>query len=165
MLVGGEKFWVGGAGIGGGSGDRDWGVDIERDGREADLLAAGLVAKLEGNFLRAERGVGLRSERYAQDDFVFVNVQRSFGEGEGVELALRIRDFAGRLEASGEVDSEIGGDEVFGGRFARVDVEAIADFEHDGELKGAAAGNGLERNVCGGSDDFAAGRDLRLRGG
>jgi len=74
MLVGGEKFRMGGAGIGGVCGDGDRGVDIESHGREADFVAAGLIAKLEGNFLRAERGVGLRGERDAKNHFVFVNV-------------------------------------------------------------------------------------------
>ena len=46
MLVGGEKFWVGSAGIGGGGGDGDLGVDVEGYGREADFIVAGLVVEL-----------------------------------------------------------------------------------------------------------------------
>jgi hypothetical protein len=44
MLLGGEKFWVSWAGTGGVYGDGDCGVDIESDRREADFVAAGLVA-------------------------------------------------------------------------------------------------------------------------
>jgi hypothetical protein len=46
MLVGGEKFRVGGAGGGGSSGDGDGSVDVEGDRREADFVAARLVAQL-----------------------------------------------------------------------------------------------------------------------
>ena len=45
MLVGGEKFWMGWAGIRAGGGDGDLGVDIESYGWEADFVVAGLVAK------------------------------------------------------------------------------------------------------------------------
>src|ERR1700686_137511 len=99
MLVGGEKFRMSRAGIGGGGGDGDLGVDVEGDGRKADFLATGLVTELQGNFLRAEGGVGLCGERDAKDDCLLVDVQGSFGEGEGVKLALGIGDFAGGLES------------------------------------------------------------------
>ena len=74
MLVGGKKFRMGGAGIGGVCGDGDRSVDVESDGREADFVAAGLIAQLEGNFLGAEWRVGLGGERYAKNDFVLVHV-------------------------------------------------------------------------------------------
>jgi hypothetical protein len=45
MLVKGEKFRMGGAGVGGSCGDGDGGVDVEGDRRETDLVAAGLVAQ------------------------------------------------------------------------------------------------------------------------
>jgi len=51
MLVGGEKFRVSGVRIGGLCSDGNGNVDIEGDGRETDFVAAGLVAKLEGNVL------------------------------------------------------------------------------------------------------------------
>jgi hypothetical protein len=164
MLLGGEKFWVSWAGTGGVYGDGDRGVDIESNGREADFVAAGLVAQLEGNVLGAERGIGLRGERYAEDDFILVDVKRSFCEGERVKFAWRVGNLAGGFETGWKAGAEIGGNQVLGGRLARVDVEALADFEHDGELKIAAPGDRFERNVCGGRDYFAAGRDLRLRG-
>jgi hypothetical protein len=164
MLLSGEKFWMGGAGTGGVYGDGDRGVDIESDRREADFVAAGLIAELEGNVLGAERGVGLRCERYAEDDFILVDVERSFCEGERVKFAWRVGNFAGGFETSRKTGAEIGGNQVLGGRLARVDVEALADFEHDSELEISAAGYGFERNVCGGSDNVAAGRNLRLRG-
>ena len=48
--------------------------------------------------------------------------------------------------------------------FCRVyDITEQGNFE--GELESAAAGHGLDGNVGGGSDDFAAGRNLRVRGG
>ncbi len=154
--------WVGTCGAGR---DGDRSIDIEGDGREADFVAAGLVAQLEGDVLGAERGVGLRGERHAENDFVLIHLERSLGEGEGAEFTLGVGDFAGGFETGGEIGAEICGNEVVGGRLARVDVEAGADFEDDGELEGAAARDGFERNVRGGRDDFAAGRDLRLRGG
>jgi hypothetical protein len=46
MLMGGEKFRMGGSGIGGVCGYGDRGVDVEGDWREADFVAAGLVAEL-----------------------------------------------------------------------------------------------------------------------
>src|SRR3982074_1736040 len=95
MLVSGEKFRMGRAGIGGVCGDGDWGVNVESYGRETNFVAAGLVTELEGNFLSAERGVRLRGEGQAKDYFVFVHVQRSFGKAERVELAFGVRDFAG----------------------------------------------------------------------
>ena len=45
MLVGGEKFWMGWAGIGAGGGDGDLGVDIESYRREADFIVAGLITE------------------------------------------------------------------------------------------------------------------------
>ncbi len=115
--------------------------------------------------LRAEGSIGLGGERNAQDDFILVHVERSLGKGEGAEFAFGVGDFAGGFETGGEIGAEIGGNEVVGGWLARVDVKAGADFEHDGELEGAAAGDRLERNVGGGRDNFAAGRDLRVSGG
>jgi len=164
MLLGGEKLWMRWAGTGGACRDGDRGIDIEGDGRETDFVAAGLVAQLERYVLGAERGVGLHGERHAENDFVLVHVERSLGEGEGAEFTLGVGDFAGGLETGGEIGAEIGGNEVVGGRLAGVDVEAVADFEHDGELEGAATRYGFERNEGGGSDDFAAGRDLRVSG-
>ena len=165
MLLGGKKFWVGRARIGGCGGDGDGRVDVECNGWEADFIAAGLVAQFQGNFLGTEWGVRLRGERYAENDSVLVHVERSLGKGECVELAFGIGDFASGFEADGKVEVEISWNKVFGGRLARVDVEAGADFGDDGELEGAAARDGFERNVCGGSHDFASGRDLWLRGG
>src|SRR6202008_1946493 len=75
MLVGGEKFRMGGAGRGGGCGDGEGGFDVESYRWQTDFVAAGLVAELERNFLRSEWCVGLGSERHAKDDFVFVHVQ------------------------------------------------------------------------------------------
>jgi hypothetical protein len=164
MLLGGKKFWVGRARIGGCGGDGDGRVDVECNGWEADFIAAGLVAQFQGNFLGTEWGVGLRGERYAENDSILVHVERSLGKGECVELAFGVGDFAGGLETGREVGAEISGNKVLGGRLARVDVEAVADFEHDGELEGGAASDGFERNVCGWSDDFAARGDLRMCG-
>src|SRR5260370_40160679 len=107
MLVGGEKFWMSGTGVGGGRGDGDRRVDIESYRGKADFLAAGLVAKLEGNFLGAERGLGLRGERHAENNFVLVHVERSFGEGEGVEFTLRVGDFAGGFGTDRKADSAL----------------------------------------------------------
>jgi len=45
MLVGGEKFWMGRAGIGRGGGYGELGVDIESYGWEAEFVVAGLVAE------------------------------------------------------------------------------------------------------------------------
>jgi hypothetical protein len=164
MLLGGEKFCVSWAGTGGVYGDSDRGVDIESNGREADFVAAGLIAQLEGNVLGAERGVGLRGERYAEDDFILVDVERSFGESESVKFAWRVGNLAGGFETGREVGTEIGGNQVLGGRLARVDVEALADLEDDGELEVAAPRDRFEGNVRGGRDNLAAGGNLRLRG-
>jgi len=164
MLLGGKKLRMRWAGSGGVCRDSDRGVDIEGDGREADFVAAGLVAQLERDVLYAERGIGLRGERHAEHDFVLVDVERSLGEGEGAEFALGVSDFANGFEAGGEVGAEIGGDEVLRGRLAGVDMKPWANFEHDGELKGAATRYGIEGNKGGGRDDFAAGRDLRVSG-
>ena len=119
---------MGGAGCGGVRGDGDGRVDIESYWGKADFLAAGLIAKLEGNFLGAERGVRLRGERHAENNFILVDIERSLGESEGVEFTLRVGDFAGGFETGWKVDAEIGGNEVLGGRLARVDVETVADF-------------------------------------
>src|SRR6266404_8581808 len=150
MLLGREKFWVRGTGIGDACSDGDRGIDIESDGREADFVVAGLVAQLERNMLRAEGSIGLGGERNAQDDFVLVDVERSLGKGEGAEFTLGVGDFAGGFETGGKIGAEVGGNEVVGGRLARVDVKAGPDSEHDGELEGAAAGDGFERNISGG---------------
>jgi len=45
MLVGGEKFWMGRAGIGRGGGYSDLSVDVESYGWEADFVVAGLVVE------------------------------------------------------------------------------------------------------------------------
>jgi hypothetical protein len=74
MLVGGEKFWMGGVGIGAGGGDREWSVDVEGDRGEADLVVAGLVVEFQGDVLGAEGSVGLSGEREAEDDFILVHV-------------------------------------------------------------------------------------------
>lgn len=152
------------AGSGGACCDSDRGIDVESYRREADFVAARLVAQFERDVLCAQRGVGLRGERQAEDDLVRVDVKWSFGEGEGAKFALGVGDLAGRLEAGGQIGAEIGGNEVLGGRLAGVDVKAGTDFEHDGELEGAAARDRFQRSVGGGSDHFAAGRDLWLRG-
>src|ERR1700730_12031876 len=128
MLVGGEKFCVSGAGIGGGGRDCDRCVDIESHRWEADFLPASLVTELEGNLLGAEGSVGLRGERDADNNFILVDVQRSFGEREGVEFTLRVGDFAGRFETGRKIGAEIRGDKVLGARVARGDVETYADF-------------------------------------
>jgi hypothetical protein len=46
MLVSGEKFWVGGAGIGGVGGYRDLGIDVESYRRKTDFVVASLVMEL-----------------------------------------------------------------------------------------------------------------------
>jgi hypothetical protein len=53
MLLGGEELRMGWAGSGGAGRDGDRGIDIEGGGREADFVAAGLVAQLEGDVLGA----------------------------------------------------------------------------------------------------------------
>src|SRR6266849_7831351 len=147
MLLGGEKLWMRRAGIGGACCDGDRGINIESDRRQADFVVAGLVAQLEGDVLCTERSVGLRGERHAENDFILVHVERILGEGEGAEFTVGVGDFASEFETGREIGAEIGGDEVLGGRLARVDVEARADFEHDSELEGAAARYRFEGNV------------------
>ncbi len=68
--------------------------------------------------LDAERGVGLRGERDAENDFVLVHVERSFGEGKSFEFAWWVGDFAGGFETAGKSGAEVGGDEVLGGGLA-----------------------------------------------
>ena len=166
MLVDGEKFRMGGMGIGGICGNGELGVDVEGNRREADLVATGLVAEFEGDVLRAERSVGLGGEWDAEDDLVLVDIERRFRESKRFELTLGIGDFPGGFEAGGKIEAEVGGNQIFRGRLTGIDVEAGADFQHYGELEGAATGDGLERNISGGRDDFAAGGSLRrLRGG
>src|SRR5258707_7308853 len=123
MLLGREKFWVRGTGIGGACSDGDRGIDIESDGREADFVVAGLVAQLERNMLRAEGSIGLGGERNAQDDFILVHVERSLGEGEGAEFAFGVGDFAGGFETGGGLGAENRGDEAVRGWPARGDVK------------------------------------------
>src|SRR5260370_39852176 len=103
MLLGREKLWVRGTGIGGACSDGDRGIEIESDGREADFVVAGLVGQLERNMLRAEGSIGLGGERKAQDDFILVHIERSLCKGEGAEVAFGGGDLAGGFESGGEV--------------------------------------------------------------
>ena len=63
-------------GLGPGSGCRysDARIQRERDGRQADFRAAGLIAKFERETLRAKRSARKRGDRKAESDGVFVNV-------------------------------------------------------------------------------------------
>src|SRR5262249_2924395 len=78
---------------------------------QTKLLVAGLVAKLEWDFLFAQRSRGKNLERHLQNDGVLINVERIFREDERFEFALGIGDFAGR-EARGDFGLEVSGDEV-----------------------------------------------------
>lgn len=162
MLVSGEKFWMGGAGI---SGDGNLSVDVEGYWREADFIVAGLVVELQRDVLGPKGGVGLHGEGDAKNYFVGVDIEGSLGEGEGFEFALGVGDFAGGFETGGKSGAEVGRDEVLGGGFAGVDVEARTDFEDDGELEVIAAGDRFEGSVGEGRNDFTAGGNLGMGGG
>src|SRR5260370_40737414 len=101
MLLGREKLWVSGTGIGGACSDGDRGIDIESDGREADFVVAGLVAQLERNMLRAEGGIGLGGKRKAKDELILVHLERGIDKGEGAELAFGVGAFAGGFGTEG----------------------------------------------------------------
>ena len=163
MLLGGEKFRMRGAGICRSAGDGDRRVDVECDRRQADLVAAGLVAQLQRDVLEAQRSISERCERKAENNFVLINVQRSFREREGMQFSFGVRNIARGFEPGREIGAEIGGNKVVGGRLARIDVEAVADLCHHRELEGAAAGDGLPRNKGRRRDHFAPGRNLRRR--
>jgi hypothetical protein len=165
MLVGGEKFRMSWTRVGGFGGDGDGGIDIEGDRREANFVAASLVAELERDVLGAERSIGSDDERDAEDDLVLIYIERRFRERESFQLAMRIEDFTSGFETGGQVEAKIGGDEIFRGRLASVDVKTVANLEDDGELEGAGASDGLDGDIDGRRDDFAAGRYLRVRGG
>lgn len=159
-----KKGYFGGFGRGGRGGDGESGVEIESDGRQADFGAAGLVAEFQRDVLSAQRSVGGRGDGKAKRDGVLIDVEGLLRKSEGMQLAFGVGDFAG-FESCREVGAEVGSDEVILGFFAGVDMEAGTDFENDSNLKGAAAADGFEGNVGGGGNNFAAGGNLRLRGG
>ena len=142
MLARGKKLRVGRARICGIGVHGKGGVDVECDGRQTEFLVAGLVAQLQRNVLWAERSVGSSSDGQAQDDFVLINVQRRFAEGEGVEFAFRIGNFA-RLKAGGRIRSEIRGDQILSRRLVRIDMETTADVQNNGDPEIARTCDGL----------------------
>ena len=54
--------------------DSDAGIQRERHGRQADFRAASLIAKFEGETLRAKRSARKRGDGKTESDGVFVNV-------------------------------------------------------------------------------------------
>ena len=165
MLLDGKKFRMRRAGIGGSSRDRDRGLDIQSNRREAHFVAARLVAQLEWNFLRTKRSIRLRSERKANHEFILINVQRRLCEGKRMQFALGIRSFAGGFESCGRLSAQLRRNEVVSGSLARIDMETGANLGHHRKLESASACDRLLRNKRGRRNDSASGRNLRWRGG
>src|ERR1700676_3990419 len=165
MLLGGKKFRVGRARIGGSLRDRDRRIDIQRNGWQAHFVAACLVAQLEWNSLSAKRGIRQRGERKTNHKFILINVQRRLCEGESMQLPLGIRGIAGGFEAGRKLGAQLRGNEIVSGRLARIDVKAGANLGHHGKLESASARDRLSRNKCRRRNHFASRRNLRRRGG
>src|SRR5208337_1755568 len=142
-LFGRKNFRVGRFGCGGVGDDVEGGIDVLGYGGQADFGAAGLVAEFQGNVLGAERGAGENGERQENGDVAGVDIELFvFREGEGLQRALGISDFA-EFEAGGNFGVKIGADQIVLGDLAGVDVKAGANFHDHGNLQGHAAGDGI----------------------
>jgi len=161
MLLGREDLRVGGFGGGGIGNDVEGGFDLLGYRGEADFGAAGLVAEFHEDVLGAERGCRENGKRLENGDVAGVDVEFFvFGEGEGLEGALGIGDGA-EFETGGDFGAQVGGDQVVFGDFAGVNVEAVTNFQDDGDLEGHAACHGIVGGVGFRGDDVFAGGSLR----
>ena len=140
------------------------GVQGKSDRGQANFRAASLVAKFHRDVLCAKRSARERRNRNAERDGVLIDVQRLLRERKGVQRAFWIRDVS-QLKSSGNISAEVGGDQIVFGFFARVDMEARADFQDHRKLKLAAAAHGVERSIDCGGNDILRRRNLRRRGG
>ena len=148
MLWGGEKFRMDRTRVGGVIDDGEGGVDIKSDRREANFLVARLIAQLQRDVLGPEGCVREGRDTQAKNDFVLVNIERRFGEGESVQLAFGVGNLAG-FEPGRSVGAKTSGDQIVSGSLVSVDMEAITDFQDDSDLEGRSTGDRLDRNICG----------------
>ena len=164
---GAEDRKVGGKGFGAGEGDFEFGDKGDLNRRKASFVVAGLVAKDEGDFLGAERSVGIGGEAKANGELAFVHGELDRRELEFAEDARRV-GCGEDAEAGGQSGGQLGRDEVVLRGGVGVDVETGENFADDGDFKYARARDRSQRDVDAGRNDFVGTGErvgLRIRGG